>query len=74
MVDPHHRAVMAEQHDLLAAHAEHLAADVLRVVGGEERRERRDVGRRHLLDLLDARLLRGRRRGNRADHPRPRER
>src|SRR6266545_2867896 len=52
------RAHVVEEHDLLAAHAEDLAGDLLGRLAREEDGHRRDVLGTHLLDLLHARLLR----------------
>src|SRR3989454_12853314 len=73
VVDPHDRAVMPEQHDLLPAHPEDLARDVLGLVGRQEGGDWGDVSRGQLLDLFDPRLLRLGLRRDRADQPRPGE-
>src|SRR5262247_1005057 len=44
VVHAHDRALVAEQHDLLAADAEDLAGDVAGRVARQEHRDRRDVG------------------------------
>src|SRR5215467_5871010 len=46
VVHAHDRALVAEQHDLLAADAEDLAGDVAGRVARQEHRDRRDVGGR----------------------------
>src|SRR2546427_5403072 len=45
VVDPHDRAVLPEQHDLLPAHPEDLARDVLGLVGRQEGGDRGDMSR-----------------------------
>ena len=56
VVHAHDRALVAEEHDLLAANAEDLTVDVAGRVARQEHRDRRDVGGRELLDLLHARF------------------
>src|SRR3989454_9511276 len=58
VVDPHDRAVRPEQHDLLPAHPEDLARDVLGLVGRPEGGAWGDVSGGQLLDLFAPRLLR----------------
>src|SRR5207245_3111539 len=67
VVDPHDRAVLPEQHDLLPAHPEDLARDVLGLVSRQEGGERGGVSRGQLLDLLYPPLLRLGPLGARAD-------
>src|SRR5206468_748773 len=74
VVHPHDRALVAEEHDLLASHAEDLRGDVLGRVARQEDGDGRDVGGGELLDLLDPRLLRLGLGRDRADHARPGER
>ena len=63
-----------EQEDLVHAHAENLPGDVLGGVGEQVGAHRRDLFRAHLLDLLDARLLRVGLGRDGADHAGPGER
>src|SRR3989441_5714877 len=74
VVHAHDRALVAEEHDLLASHAEDLRGDVLGRVARQEDGDGRDVGGGELLDLLDPRLLRLGLGRDRADHARPGER
>src|SRR6202000_3254459 len=68
------RAVLAEQENLVHAHAEDLPRHVLGEIAEQEAAHRRDLFRAHLLDLLDPRLLRFRLRRDGADHAGPGER
>src|SRR5581483_7019169 len=68
------RTVLAEQEDLIPAHAEDLTCYILRSIAHQIGCHGRDLLRSHLLDLLDARLLCLGLRGDRADQPAPGER
>src|SRR4051812_6678651 len=69
-----HHADLVEKIDLVGAYAEDLASHLGRPIAGEIYGERRDLGRLHLLHLLDAcdvlRRVRGNRRRHRCPGPR----
>src|SRR6185312_1655208 len=65
------RTVLAEQENLVHAHAKNLPGDVPGCVAEQIGRHRRDLFRTHLLDLLDALLLRFSLRRNGSDQPAP---
>src|SRR6185437_15912985 len=64
---------LAHQEDLVAAHGEDLAGDVLGEIAGKIDRERRDLLGGRGLDALDARLLLRRIGRDGADQPAPGE-
>src|SRR3990167_187278 len=65
------RARLAHQDDLVVAHREHLRVHRDGRIAGQVHRQRGDLVRRHLLDLLHARDLLRRIGWNRADHATP---
>jgi hypothetical protein len=68
-----HRSRLAHQEDLVHPNGKDLARDICGLIAHQIAGHRRDLGGRHLLDLLDPRLLFRRVGLDRGNHPAPGE-